>query len=140
MDGESPDRQISPMAAGAQRRITGAAAARRLFECIACAPEEFAAIAYLARDRRLLGTRVIRGCRDSVCVAPRQLAIDALAFAAQAVVIAHNHPSGNPTPSAGDLAHARRAARALDAIDVELLDHLVLAGAETTSFRRLGLL
>ena len=53
-----------------------------------------------------------------------------------AMVMAHNHPSGDPTPSEADRALTRRLARALDALDMRLLDHLVLAGDGSPAFAR----
>ena len=124
----------------APRMIDGVAAARALFAGIAAATDEVAAIAYLAGDRRLLGMRHIRGSRDWVAVSPRTLATDALALDARGIIMAHNHPSGDATPSARDLAQMRCLARALEALDIRLIDSLVLAGDETTSLRSLGLL
>lgn len=54
--------------------------------------------------------------------------------------LTHNHPSGDPTPSEADLAVTRRIIRVLDAIDVRLVDHIVLAGDRWASMRELGLL
>jgi DNA repair protein RadC len=70
----------------------------------------------------------------------RTIVADALAFDATGVVMAHNHPSGDATPSDDDRVLTRRLARALDAVGVRLIDHLVLAGDEAASFRGLGLL
>ena len=123
-----------------ERRIDRLSAAHALFGHLGGACHEFAGIAYLARDRRVLGLRLIRGGHDWVGVAPRMLTIDALAFGATDVVMAHNHPSGDARPSDHDLAHARRVSRALGAVEVRLLDHLVIAGGEMTSLRALGML
>ncbi|URW75783.1 hypothetical protein M9980_00660 [Sphingomonas donggukensis] len=122
------------------RCIDGVPAARALFADIATAPHEIAGIAYLARDRTLLGLRHIRGGRDRVAVLPRLLAGDALSLDARFVVMAHNHPSGDVSPSPGDLAWTRAIARVLDGIEVRMVDALILAGDRTTSFRALGLL
>jgi DNA repair protein RadC len=54
--------------------------------------------------------------------------------------MAHNHPSGDPAPSAADREATRLLARALDTIEVQLVDHLIVAAEGMTSFRRLGLL
>ncbi len=54
--------------------------------------------------------------------------------------MAHNHPSGDAAPSDLDRALTKRLARALDALGVQLFDHLVIAGDRITSFRALGLL
>ena len=123
-----------------ERRINRLSAAHALFARLGHATEEFAAAAYLAHDRRVLGTRLIRGGRDWVSVPARTLTIDALAFGAGGVVVAHNHPSGDVRPSVYDLAHARRVARALGAVDIRLVDHIVIAGDRVTSLRALGVL
>lgn len=123
-----------------ERRIDRLSAAHALFARLGYAAEEFAGVAYLAHDRRVLGTRLIRGGSDWVSVSARTLTIDALAFGAGGVVVAHNHPSGDIRPSVHDFAHARRVARALGAVDVRLVDHLVIAGDRVTSLRALGVL
>lgn len=122
------------------RRIDRLSAAHALFARLGQAGEEYAAVAYLARDRRVLGTRLIGGGRDWVSVPARMVTIDALAFGAGGVVVAHNHPSGDASPSVHDLAHARRVARALSAVDIRLVDHLVIAGDRVSSLRALGVL
>jgi DNA repair protein RadC len=69
---------------------------------------------------------------------------DIIAYAAEhrsaGIVLAHNHPSGDPTPSDSDCRATRRLASAAEALDCTILDHLIFAGAECTSFRRMGLL
>ena len=104
------------------------------------ASTEMAAIAYLDRRHRLLGMRHIAGARDWLAVPIRTVAADALLFDAEAAVMAHNHPSGDHRPSSADLAFTRRLGRALDALGVTLLDHLVLAGMLATSLRAEGYL
>ncbi|WP_275427902.1 JAB domain-containing protein, partial [Stenotrophomonas maltophilia] len=78
--------------------------------------------------------------RDRLDLPLREVAADAIAFHAFAVVMAHNHPSGDPTPSRADRETTERLARALDTLGVRLLDHLVIAARGVTSFRSLGLL
>ena len=65
---------------------------------------------------------------------------DAARHGSAGIVLAHNHPSGDPTPSAADCRATRRLASAAEALDCAILDHLVFAGAECTSLRRLGYL
>jgi len=57
-----------------------------------------------------------------------------------AILLAHNHPSGEPKHSDSDLRATRRLAAGARALDCKLLDHLVFAGERCTSMRRLGLL
>ena len=56
------------------------------------------------------------------------------------MILAHNHPSGDPTPSAADRQITRRLALAGEAIDLTVVDHLVIAGTNCTSMRAMGLL
>lgn len=98
------------------------------------------AIAYLGSDRRLLGLRHVAGHTDSVRVPFARIVRDAVLWSAESVLIAHNHPDGDPRPSAADLALTRRLAQGLAALDMELLDHLILAGGGVTSLREDGIL
>jgi DNA repair protein RadC len=70
----------------------------------------------------------------------RSIIADAAAHGSAGLVLAHNHPSGDPTPSAEDCRATRRLASAAEAIDCAILDHLVFAGTKCTSFRSIGLL
>jgi DNA repair protein RadC len=65
---------------------------------------------------------------------------DAALHGSAGIVLAHNHPSGDSTPSLSDCRATRRLASAAEAIDCTVLDHLVFAGTDCTSFRRIGLL
>ena len=68
------------------------------------------------------------GGLDRTSVEPRAVLREALRLGATAVVIFHNHPSGDPEPSPEDVAFTRRLSRAAAAVGIELVDHLVLAG------------
>ena len=70
----------------------------------------------------------------------RNIIIDAAAHGSAGIVLAHNHPSGDPRPSESDLKATRRLATAAEALDCTILDHLVFGGTECTSLRRLGYL
>lgn len=112
-----------------------------LFAPIARNATEVAVFAYLDADGRLLGLRHLPSLSAGTIEVPvRAVASDALAFRARQVVMAHNHPSGDAEPSGDDLITTRRLARALDALGVRLVEHLVLAGDRVTSFRERGLL
>ena len=122
-------------------RLAGPAAAGDLFAPLAGEAIEVLAFVYLGEDQRVLGLRHARsGSIDALDLAVREIAADALAFGAAAVVMAHNHPSGDPTPSNADREATRLLARALDTLGVRLVDHLVVAAHGITSFRCLGLL
>ncbi|WP_294291112.1 JAB domain-containing protein [uncultured Sphingomonas sp.] len=119
-------------------RIDRLSKARALFAGLARAESEVAGVAYLSVDSRVLGLRLIAGGADQVRVPPRTLTSDALAFGADGVIVAHNHPSGDPAPSRHDLDHARSLARALALMDVRLVDHLIVTAHATTSLRAMG--
>lgn len=70
----------------------------------------------------------------------RDIIRDAARLGSAGIVIAHNHPSGDATPSLEDCRATRRLATAAEAIDLALVDHLVFAGDDCRSFRCLGLL
>lgn len=76
----------------------------------------------------------------SIEVPMRRIAADALALDARRIVMAHNHPSGDPEPSREDMSATRRIATTFDALGIRLVDHFVLATGGVISFRDRGLL
>ena len=70
----------------------------------------------------------------------KSIIIDAAEHGSAGILLAHNHPSGDARPSDSDCRATRRLATAAEALDCTVLDHLVFAGTECTSFRRMGLL
>jgi DNA repair protein RadC len=78
------------------------------------------------RHRLLLDKELYRGTIHRASVEPRAILKEALLLAASGVLLFHTHPSGDPAPSAEDLAFTRRLARAGEIVGVELVDHLVL--------------
>lgn len=94
---------------------------------------------YLDRRNRLLGARrLTRGSDGFTVVDPKQVFRPAVELGAAGVLMAHNHPSGDPTPSAMDREVTRRTASAGKVLGVRLLDHLVLAGERWTSLAEQG--
>ncbi|MFN3954094.1 MAG: RadC family protein [Pararhodobacter sp.] len=81
-----------------------------------------------------------RGTVDHVPVYPREVLRRALELNASALILVHNHPSGDPTPSAADIAMTEQIARAAQALQVALHDHLIIGKERESSFRTLGLL
>jgi DNA repair protein RadC len=70
----------------------------------------------------------------------REIIRDAALHGSAGIVLAHNHPSGDPTPSDSDCRATRRLASAAEALDCTVVDHLVFGGDQCASFRSLGLL
>ena len=81
-----------------------------------------------------------RGTVDHVPVYPREVAKRALELNSSALILVHNHPSGDPTPSQADIAMTRKVEAALDALGITLHDHLIIGASDELSFRSQGLL
>lgn len=81
---------------------------------------------------------LFRGTIDGAEIHPREVCKAALAHNAAAVVLFHNHPSGNPEPSAADRAVTARLKQALALIEVRIIDHIVVAAGECTSMAARG--
>jgi DNA repair protein RadC len=97
--------------------------------------EHFHAL-YLDTRRFLIAAETVSvGTLDSSLVHPREVYRPALLHAASAVLVAHNHPSGDPEPSAEDLALTRRLDKAARLLGLSLLDHLVVARRGFVSLR-----
>jgi DNA repair protein RadC len=95
--------------------------------------------ALLDTKHRLLEVATISvGSIDHTFMAPREVFRDALLANASAVVLAHNHPSGDPEPSRDDELVTRRLVRAGELVGVEVLDHLVVGGDRWVSLARRG--
>jgi DNA repair protein RadC len=95
---------------------------------------------YLDTRNRLLGEdETYRGTLNRAAVEPRALLRRGLELAAAGLLLFHTHPSGDPSPSAEDLAFTRRLAEAGDIVGIRLVDHLVLgAGGAWVSLRQRG--
>lgn len=104
-----------------------AAAALLWPRLVGLAHEEFWALLLNARLDALRQVRIASGGITACSVLPREAFAPALLHGAAAVVFAHNHPSGEPRPSADDLRLQERLDEAGRALGIEVLDHLVLA-------------
>lgn len=80
------------------------------------------------------------GTIDETPVYPREVAKRALELGAAALIVVHNHPSGDTTPSRADIAITREIAAALKALDIALHDHIIVGRGRHASLRSLGLL
>ncbi len=81
-----------------------------------------------------------RGTVDHTPVYPREVVKRALELSAAAIILVHNHPSGDPTPSAADVTMTNQIVKAADALGVRVHDHLVIGKTREASFKSLGLL
>jgi len=101
---------------------------------------ETLAVAYLQDEQRLAELIFVRGSPETVELPLRRIFADALRLNAVALILAHNHPSGAPEPSAEDVEATQILGSIADRLGIRLLDHLIFAGARTCSLRGLGLL
>ncbi len=90
------------------------------------------------KHRLLAAVTVSIGSLDHTFMAPREVFRDALLANAAAVVLGHNHPSGDPEPSPDDEALTQRLVRAGEVVGVAVLDHLVVAAGRWVSLARRG--
>ena len=81
-----------------------------------------------------------KGTVDHVPVYPREVAKRALELNASAIILVHNHPSGDPTPSQSDINMTQQIQRACDALGLTLHDHLIIGKSRELSFRSEGLI
>ncbi|HFS8136850.1 JAB domain-containing protein [Enterobacter hormaechei] len=102
--------------------------------------EEFMVL-YLNQQNQLLAHETLfTGTINSTEVHPREVVKRALYFNAAAVLFAHNHPSGDTTPSQADKAVTQRLVQALQLVDIRVPDHLIVGGTQRLSFAEHGLL
>jgi DNA repair protein RadC len=104
------------------------------------AVEEFHVLALDTQSQVLRDILVTRGLLDSSLVHPREVFRSAIAEAAAAIILVHNHPSGDPTPSAEDRAVTRQLVAAGQLLDLPVYDHVIVAGDRWISLAQEGLL
>jgi DNA repair protein RadC len=104
-------------------------------------PLEQFRVLFLDRKNTLIADEVqSRGTVDHTPVYPREIVKRALDHCASAIILVHNHPSGDPTPSQADIAMTRQIAEAGKALSIALHDHLVIGRKGHVSFKAMGLL
>lgn len=102
------------------------------------AVEQFGLVLLDTRHRVLRTTIVASGTLNSTIVQPRDVFREAMLGSAAAVVVFHNHPSGDPTPSQDDIELTRRLRAAGVLMGIEVVDHLVLGDVRYCSLKEMG--
>ena len=109
--------------------------------------EKFWALCLNRKNRLIRRVEVTSGTAGSTLVHPREVFREAIREAASAVICVHNHPSGDPAPSAADIRATRQLREAAQTVEIEFLDHVVIgsksvdpSGLGYYSFRNAGLL
>ncbi|MDM2835779.1 DNA repair protein RadC [Citrobacter sp. Cpo091] len=110
-----------------------------MYEMALLEHEEFGII-LLDNQNQLLHREILfRGSLNTVSVHPREVIKRVLKHNAAAIILVHNHPSGEPEPSKCDIQMTKRLQGLLEMLDVRLLDHFIVAGTETVSLAERGL-
>jgi DNA repair protein RadC len=100
--------------------------------------ESFAVLFLDVKNRLIAAEELFRGTLTHTSVYPREVVKASLARNAASIILAHNHPSGSPEPSAADHALTQALKQALALVDVRVLDHFVVAGSHVHSFAEHG--
>jgi DNA repair protein RadC len=102
--------------------------------------EQFRVLFLDKRNQLIADEQLGAGTVDHAPVYPREVARRALELSASALILVHNHPSGDPTPSSADIDMTRQIVQATRALNVAVHDHLVVGRDGTASFKALGLI
>jgi DNA repair protein RadC len=114
-------------------------AASVLIELLENEPAEVFAILCVTTKHRVIGYHeVSRGTLDSTTAHPREVFKTAVMVNAASILLAHNHPSGDPTPSSDDVQLTRRLIDAGEILGIQVLDHIIVGDGRYVSLRELG--
>jgi DNA repair protein RadC len=102
--------------------------------------EHFRVMFLDTRLRLLADEKMGDGTINHAPVYPREIARRALELSASAVILVHNHPGGDPSPSGADITMTREIIQALSALDVKVHDHVIVGRDNTSSMKALGLI
>ena len=102
--------------------------------------EQFRLLFLDSKNRLLADEAQARGTVNHTPVYPREVARRALELGAEGLILVHNHPSGDPTPSAPDIDMTQQVCAAVELFGVRVLDHVIIGNGRWTSFRASGLL
>lgn len=96
-------------------------------------------VLFLNTRRRVKGHQIVTiGTQDTLLVHPREVFRAAVMMAANSVILMHNHPSGESSPSEADIKVTRDLIRAGQLLKIEVLDHVVVGAGQRASLRELG--
>jgi DNA repair protein RadC len=106
--------------------------------------EQFRVVLVNTRRRLISVAKISEGTLDTILIHPREVFRPAIVGSAAAVILVHNHPSGDPTPSEADIKVTRDLIRAGQLLKIEVLDHIILGNRtqeranDFVSLRELG--
>lgn len=123
------------------KRVLKTADILPLLSDIASHRQEHFVVLSLDTGRRLIAKRIVFiGTIDAVIAHPREIYAGAIADMAAGIVVAHNHPSGDPTPSKQDVSTTQQLIAAGQVLGVRLHDHVIVAGERHYSFSANGMM
>jgi DNA repair protein RadC len=120
-------------------RSPGDAAALIMLDMAALEQEHMRVLLLDTRNRVIAITEVYKGSLNTSMIRVAELFRDAIRQNCAAVILAHNHPSGDPTPSPEDIAVTKQVVEAGKLLDIEVLDHLVIGQQRYVSLKERGL-
>lgn len=92
-------------------------------------------VAYLSKENSVIAFEMIfKGSLDSVNISHRQIIAQALSKNASNIILFHNHPSGNPTPSVSDINQTRMVTNACRTMEMQMIDHIIIGTGSYYSF------
>ena len=103
------------------------------------AQETFVTLTFTTKNRLIKRHLISLGTLNSALVHPREVFRPAITDGAANIVVAHNHPSGDPSPSAEDIKITRKLIEAGKQIEIKVLDHLIIGSEDFVSLRESGL-
>ena len=107
------------------------------------ADREFEIVVGLMMDTRnnvIKQMTIGEGTLDSAVIQPRKLAKDAILYNAKSVILAHNHPSGDPKPSQEDIETTRQFSNSLAGLGIMVMDHIIIGKNDFSSLKQMGIL
>jgi DNA repair protein RadC len=104
-------------------------------------PKEHFLCLYLNARNQVIHKEVISiGTLSASIVHPREVYVPAISYSAACIILAHNHPSGDPAPSKDDVELTRRLSQAGDIIGIEVVDHIIISSSDFVSLKEEGML
>jgi len=107
--------------------ITSSERAKTVFNHLKGLEQEHVDVAYLDTKNQIISVKnIFKGSLNSSVAHPREIFKHAVKISAARIIIAHNHPSGNPEPSSADLSFTTRVKEAGELLGIDLLDHIIV--------------
>lgn len=122
------------------RKITSSEVAKRTFAYMQVYEQEHLDVAFLDAKSKVISLRnIFKGGLSQSVAHPREIFKHAVKLSAARIIVAHNHPSGNPEPSSGDILFTERLVEAGNLMGIEVMDHIII-GETAISLKQKGIM